>query len=294
MKKQHIQSYIYLFACLLLLAGCASQTAERENIMQFRPLYPGETLSRATDAAFEVDDSIGVYVTDVNRAPEIAGNYVTNALLRFDGGWQSAQPIYWNGGTYDVYAYYPYCKVIPSTFEMPFAVQTDQTGKGLSKSDFLHASRTAVKASNEGVALPFKHCMSRVHLTLTKGDTYTGELPEKAEVYVLNTVTQARVDLRDGTVMPYGMGKRGTVKAHQIDTYTYAAIVVPQRIDSRVPIFEVVVNDIAYAVEARFQYRPGILHIVHLILEDNPDKMRIEIGGEVDNWTETPENATNG
>ena len=39
---------------------------------------------------------------------QVGGNYVNNASLTYNGTeWTPTRPIYWNDGSYDVYAYYP-------------------------------------------------------------------------------------------------------------------------------------------------------------------------------------------
>ena len=39
-----------------------------------------------------------------------------------------------------------------------------------------------------------------------------------------------------------------------------------------------------YLFESKFVFKPGVEHLVNLVITDNPDKIKIEIGGEVENW----------
>lgn len=43
-------------------------------------------------------------------------------------------------------------------------------------------------------------------------------------------------------------------------------------------------NDKIGLYESRFQFKPGTEHLVNFIISDNPDQVKIEIGGEIQNW----------
>ena len=79
-------------------------------------------------------------------------------------------------------------------------------------------------------------------------------------------------------------GKRQTIIARQDGDTSYSAIIVPQRIDNRQPLIEVVMNGVSYLFESKFQFKPGTEHLVNLIISDNPDKVKIDIGGEIQDW----------
>ena len=59
---------------------------------------------------------------------------------------------------------------------------------------------------------------------------------------------------------------------------------MPQRIDNRQPLVEVVMKGVSYLFESKFVFKPGVEHLVNLVITDNPDKVKIEIGGEIENW----------
>ena len=87
---------------------------------------------------------------------------------------QPQTPVYWNKGTYKVYAYYPYTNPIRSVDNYSLSVMPDQrmgeTGTdNYELSDFLWATSTGLTATNEPVALSFRHCMSRLDIRLVKG-----------------------------------------------------------------------------------------------------------------------------
>lgn len=293
-------------ACLglaLCLAGCGQEEMteageQPADVMRFSLTHPDEgARTRVTETHFEKDDRIGLYVCTAEAPLEVGGNYVNNALLTFNGSaWHPERPIFWNNGSYDVYAYYPQVSPVTSVDDLPFSVATDQqaagneqTPGGYEASDFLWASAKKQTAGNEAVKLNFRHCMSKLTVRLVKGPDYDGdELPE-AEVYVHNTVTEATVDLAVGIVTPAKFGKLHTVKAKAAGKDEYTAVLVPQRIANRVPLIEVVMKGVSYLVETNFRFKQGIHHTFTLIISKNPEQVKIEIGGELENWTPQPE-----
>lgn len=304
MKRMTLYS-IYA-ACLglaLCLAGCGQEEMteageQPADVMRFSLTHPDEgARTRVTETHFEKDDRIGLYVCTAEAPLEVGGNYVNNALLTFNGSaWHPERPIFWNNGSYDVYAYYPQVSPVTSVDDLPFSVATDQqaagneqTPGGYVASDFLWASAKKQTAGNEAVKLNFRHCMSKLTVRLVKGPDYDGdELPE-AEVYVHNTVTEATVDLAVGIVTPAKFGKLHTVKAKAAGKDEYTAVLVPQRIANRVPLIEVVMKGVSYLVETNFRFKQGIHHTFTLIISKNPEQVKIEIGGELENWTPQPE-----
>ena len=297
MKPRHI---LHSAAALVLLAfaGCQQDAGQTEpadgNVMTFNVTHPYQT--RATTTAFETDDEIGLYVCQDGLPLEVGGNYVNNAPLAFDGSrWTPASPIYWNEGTYNVYGYYPYTPGFTSVDEMPFSVATDQSGTatpagemdGYEQSDFLWAGAQGVAAGGGDVSLQFGHRMSRMLIKLVKGEDYEGdELPDDAEVYIHNTVTSATIDLSVGIVTRNPYGTAHTIRAKSLGNHQYAAIVVPQRLDNRQPLVEVVMEGVSYLYESRFQFKNGIQHSVQLAISKDPNQIKIEIGGEIEDWDE--------
>lgn len=280
----------------LVLASCTSHTTpdafpqpetgaaeETTDVMKFRVTHPDA--SRATETGFEADDSIGVFIAEAGKLLQPGGNYVNDAKLTYTApDWKTAEPIYWNNGTYDVYAYAPYARQITSTTDYPFSVALDQTGKGYNASDFLFASAKAQTASATAVPLQFKHRMSRVCIQLLKGPDYDGDLPDEATVYVHSTVPQATIDLSVGIPTKYPYGQEATITARNEGGHRFGAVVVPQRIDRRRPLFEVVMKGVSYLVEDNFVFRMGMCHTVSLVISKAPEQVKIEIGGEIENW----------
>lgn len=258
--------------------------------MTFVMTLPGQ--SRATATAFEPNDKIGLYVAKADAQLELGGNLVNNEALTYDGSnWTASRTLYWDEGTYNAYAYYPYIKDVESIEDQPFSVSTDQSTKktetalgGYEASDLLFATSKGISASESPVTLSFKHIMSKLKIRLVKGEDFEGDMPTTATVYIHNTVPTATIDLQAGAATRYVKGTRKTIIARQDDETSYSAIIVPQRIDNRMPLIEVVMKGVSYLFESKFQFKPGTQHLVNLIISDNPDQVKIDIGGEIQNW----------
>lgn len=294
--KNYIIRYASLALAILGVVACSEEheTAPSQDAkstpMSFVVTHPGQT--RATATAFERDDRIGLYVADVNAPLELGGNLVNNEALTFDGNkWAASRTLFWDKGSFNAYAYYPYIKEISSITDQPFSVSTDQsTAKtatalgGYEASDLLFATSKNIMASVSPIRLTFKHIMSKLKIRLIKGEDFEGDMPTTATVYIRNTVPTATVDLQAGVATRYVKGTRQTITAHQDGDTSYSAIIVPQRIDNRQPLIEVVMKGVSYLFESKFQFKPGTEHLVNLIISDNPDKVKIDIGGEIQDW----------
>ena len=293
--KKHIISGIGFALALLALVACADDNEPqykdaRHTPMTFEVTHPSQT--RATATNFEGGDRIGLYVAQADAPLEIGGNLVNNEALTYNGSrWAAAHTLYWDDGTYNAYAYYPYIQGVSSIDDQPFSVATDQsTAKtatalgGYEASDLLFATSKGIKASASPINLTFKHIMSKLKIRLVKGEDFEGEMPTTAQVYIHNTVPTATIDLQAGMATRYVKGNQQTITAHQDDDYVFSAILVPQRVENRQPLVEVVMKGVSYMYESKFVFKPGVEHLVNLIITNNPDNVKIEIGGEVENW----------
>ena len=280
---------------LLGLASCSNDDSTeapmsvRETPMTFDVVHPSQTRATATD--FENGDKIGVYIAKADMPLEIGGNALNNEPLTLTSGkWTPGKNLYWDDGTYNAYAYYPYMNVT-SIEDQPVSVATDQstaetngTLSGYEASDLLYAKTSNVAASTSPVTLSFKHVMSKLTIRLVKGEDFEGEMPTDAEIFIHNTVPTATFDISAGIVTRDVKGKRATIKARQESNFQFGAIIVPQRLDNRVPLVEVIMKGVSYLFESKFLFKPGVDHLVNLVITDNPEKVKIEVGGEVENW----------
>lgn len=293
--KHNIISLLSVLFLSVGLSSCADETMEPDNnsngkaAMNFTFSHP--SASRATETSFENGDVVGLYVSEADKLLEISGNTVNNEGLTFEGSsWNSSHRLYWDAGLYNAYAYYPRVSVVSSISDLPFEISTDQSVvqansmSGYEASDFLFASAKEISATSDPVNLQFRHIMSKISINLIKGEDFEGEIPEKATVYIHNTVSSATVDLTAGVATKDVRGERKSIVARQAGPTTYSAILVPQRLENRMPLIEVVMNDVSFLYESKFLFKPGIHHIVNLVVDKNPEQIKIEIGGEITDW----------
>lgn len=296
--KIHLIIYIALALTAVGMTSCSEETLPTDKptdskVIEMKLLmtHPGSK-TRATATDFEVGDKTGVFVTLADKPLQVGGNVVNNEALTFiDDEWKAAKKLYWDEGTYNVYAYYPYISSVSSIEDQPFSISLDQSKEktatalgGYEASDLLYATSKGVVASEEPVHLTFKHIMSKLTIRLIKGEDFEGEMPTNAIVYVHNTVPEATIDLQAGVATRNAKATRKTIIAHHDGDYLYSAIVVPQRIENRMPLIEVVMNNMSYLYESKFQFKPGMEQLVNLIIPNNPDNIRIDIAGDVKNW----------
>ena len=283
-----------ILAALFLALSCAKTPVQTPlaDEMVLDPVFPGAT--RATDAGFESGDRLGIYITryegDAPTPLQIGGNWGSNLTLRCNGpSWTLDPKVYWEEGAFDIYGYYPRMD-ITSVDAQPFRVAADQSVTGgvegmdaYEASDFLWAKVTGVTRS-ASVPIVFRHRMCKVEVRLVKGEEYEGDLPEDLAVYIHNTVTEAFIDLGTGDVVKDNHKAAVSIKTRRRAKDRFDAIVVPQRLSNRVPLVEVVCGQVSYLFESTALFRSGTVHTITITLSDNPEKVAIDIGGQIGNW----------
>ena len=289
-KTMSVKRSFLIAAMVMAVCACEKERnvevyVPDENEIQLNMIYPGMQ-TRVTDNSFDVDDQIGVYVTAADDALQLAGNEVNNEMFSFNGtSWTSARKVYWNEGTHNVYAYYPYSQSVNDVVDYSFRVNTDQsTQEAYSQSDFLWASASGVAASADPVPMQFEHKMSKVVVKLVKGEKFEGDIPTDAEVYIMSTVPQAIVDLSTGDAAKDNFASTESIKCRKTADGEYSAIVVPQSLTSRRPLVEVIVGSVSYLMEGKISFRQGYMHTMTVTLNQNPDQVKIEIGGNIGGW----------
>lgn len=293
--KHNIISLLFVLFLGGLLPSCTNDESNPDSPtgklpMEFSFFHP--SMKRATDTAFEEGDKVGLFVAEEGSVLEIGGNVVNNELLTLNGtSWKSRNPLFWDAGKYNAYSYFPYQPTVSSVTDLPFSVSLDQSQgedadglTGYEASDFLFASAKGLTASANPVGLQFRHIMSKLTIRLIKGEDFEGDLPEKATVFLHNTVTSATIDLSAGIATKETKGKKQTITARQDSPTLFSVITVPQRLDNRVPLIEVVMNGVSFLFESKFLFKPGTNHLVNLIIDKNPEQVKIEIGGEITDW----------
>ena len=306
MKRTIISS----LALLLALTACQERSLQQEGPareMKIAVLAPG-VHTRVSAESFEADDRIGLFVTDYieDATPmplQISGNRATNIAATFDGtAWNPAKTVYWGSGKSDVYAYYPYIENISEIDNQFFAVSEDQDTQrseaglgGYEASDLLWAKAEGVSSAGGAVTLPMKHLMSKLTVRIVAGEDYIGSLPSDASVLLHNTVTGARIDFAGGSVVkdPYSgaksinMKKLGVRTSDGVEAVVFEAIVVPQMLETSVPLLEINSKSVSYLLEDSFNFRPGVAYTYTATLNTSTTAIKVEIGCEIEDWNST-------
>ena len=249
-------------------------------------IHPNGVATRATETAFENSDKVGVYVTAADAALQLGGNEVNNELFTYNGSvWTANRKVYWNKGKHNVYAYYPYSETVNDVENYSFSVQEDQsTAKNFTLSDFLWASAKDITASASAVKMQFAHKLSCVVVKLEKGENFEGNIPNDTQVYIYSTVAKANIDLSTGDAAKDDYAGSSSIRCLQKSAAEYTAIVVPQNITTRRPLVEVITGGVSYLMEGKISLKPGYRHTLTVTLDKNPEKVKIDIGGEIGNW----------
>ena len=291
----------------LLLCACQENRLEQDvpaREMSFNVLAPG-VQTRASAESFEPGDRIGLYVADYLDAStpmplQISGNRANNVEASFDGtSWTTAKQIWWGNSKADVYAYYPYIDAVSEIDNQYFSVAEDQDAAGADgvpggyeASDFLWAKAEGVSRTDGTVNLAMKHLMSKLTVRIVAGEDYIGSLPSDASVLLHNTVTAARLDLAGGSVVkdPYSgarsinMKKLGVRTSDGVEAVVFEAIVVPQMLETSVPLLEINSKSVSYLLEDSFNFRPGVTYTYTATLNTSTTAIKVEIGCEIEDW----------
>ena len=308
---KHTAFFVILTAAGFLTScqkdGGTAETALPQGAMSFNVLSPG-VQTKVSGSAFESGDRAGLFVTDYadNSTPmplQISGNRANNLAIVCNGvSWTPAKTVYWGDGKSDVYAYYPYIENITDIEEQPWSIAADQTKEAESDtqgayeaSDFLWAKAEGVSQSGGAVNLEMKHIMSKLTVRIVAGEDYVGSLPEDATVLLHSTVTDAKVNLEKGSATKDSRSGAKSIKMKNLGIRTYdgvqavvyEAIVVPQMLETSVPLIEINSKSVSYLLEDSFNFRPGTAYTYTATLNTSTTSIKVDIGCELDDWNST-------
>lgn len=244
------KSFVSVCCACLLLAGTtscvneiASPEVEEGEIPITFELKIKKAATKVAGDAFETGDRIGLFATITGESLK-ESRYIDNLMLKC-GTANKLQPervVFYPEGdaALDFVAYYPYAEagLAPNGSLMPVAIQTDQNNAAsYSASDFMTASKTKVKGSEEAVVLTFNHQLTKLKIVLVPGEGLDIEELKEAPPRLVATgfYTQAQYDLAEHTfsdfasvadVLPAGEWQ---VKDKKLEGCEF--ILLPQAID---------------------------------------------------------------
>lgn len=210
-------------AVLTIATSCKKDPApapvEKDMTIKFTPsLYQ---FLKATDTAFEEADEIGI---NIFKGEEV---YLYNALYTMTEGTLVSETAHkWYKETEveaTITAVYPRTTADEYNSTESFTISSDQsTAEGYAASDLLFAATTATPTEN-AVALPFKHALSKIVVNVVNN------LDEEIEnVWFTDVYGSVTFDPKNPFKTLAVSGEKGTVKAAKGTDGSYVLIVVPQ------------------------------------------------------------------
>ncbi len=226
------------------LAVVAMASCAKENVA----VMPGggevrissSIATRVSDNAWQVSDSIGVYMVATGdgfgAVAEENENvkYVTSTV---NGDFSATSPLYYPvSGNVDLLAYYPYdADVVVDAYEVNVATQTTPA-----VIDLMKAERSDVVKNPAAVAMTFHHKLARIKLDISEGAGLEAEDLKGLVVKLTGTKTTAAYDLTaadasaisfDSEDVAADITMLATVNDDKVVTAA-KAIVIPQEMSS--------------------------------------------------------------
>ena len=284
-------STIALFAISVsaVLSSCISQMEMNEKTagqVKLSAEIEDKYSTRVDDSGFCDGDSFGVFIVnfaDANTPGTLVdqGNQADNVPFTFNAANNTWTPnkvvTYKDASTkVNIYGYYPYDAGVSNVHAYGFSVNTDQRKApvanqmdGYEASDFLFGIVEGVVPSENTVSILFRHKMSSVSVTLTKGEGWASDdewQSASKDVLIGNTVTNSVIDLETGTVTPTGDVSQLDIVPKQLEGDVWKAVVVPQVVPAGKELVIVTVNGLVstFSKDVEYQYYQGKMNTITL------------------------------
>ena len=274
--------FILMFAVSLVAASCNKAETPVAPSEDKLPIELSLSLqTKATDAAFENGDKIGVYVT-YNGYLDAYDNYVNNAGFTLTGNkWVADDEIYWadKTNTADFYCYYPFGTPVDATV-YNFTLKSDQSNRAnYAASDFLWGRTIGAAPGTGAVAIRTSHIMSNILVYLQPGDGFTSQEFAAAEktVTIGNVRNNTQINLASGGVCAVG-------DVSMITPYwtgeCYRAIVAPQSVASDANLIILNINGVTYTLAREFTFEARTQHKLTVTVNKSTSGLNVSI----DSW----------
>ena len=231
MNKSFIKSGLVVIAALVL-ASCSKTEEFQHNpdsalqiesvggispfALTTKAVITGNTLP-GSDAA----TGIGIFVTASDGSAYDGHNkgYTNVNFANSGSGWSTSTPVYLSDTQGKLYGYFPYNSNANDLRAVPVA-------SSLNGTDYLYAEPQTVSHSNKSVSLQMNHALSRLHLTIKKGENFTAEAP-LSKITLKSTAIDVTgtMDLTTGAITATKKsGETGTVELTTDGTITAEGI----------------------------------------------------------------------
>ena len=267
--------FVVALAVVFALASCKKEQpvtppAEDLAIKLNASLYG---FTKATDTAFEANDAIGVSIYKNSES------YIHNAKFTYNGSALTSNTEYTWYDEKDVEAtitaYYPYAELDATATDYTFTVNADQSSSANYKaSDFMVAT-TKSKPTENAVALPFKHALSKVVITINNEteETIAGVWLEGAKGEIsFNTATGA---VTTG-------GSAGTIKSYKSADNTWEVIIAPQTASPKLIITTAADKQYTFTLAEGVAFNSGKYSTANVTI--TPETIKTGFTPNIENW----------
>lgn len=194
-------------AVLLLLTGCGNDNVAETPGSDGRVALQasGGIQTRATDAAWQTGDAIGIYMLEAGTTTlsESADNrkYATaGGDGKFSAG-AAGQTIYFpvDGSTVDFTAYYPYRGTLSDgVFALDVSSQTDLPAIDLMSAKVESTPEAPLDKNHPAVAFTFRHLLTKLELNISAGNGISADDLQGLKVEITNQRTAGSYDPQYG------------------------------------------------------------------------------------------------
>lgn len=300
MKNLQLPTWTLCWALALLINSCSSTdnpeipepTPEPEPQQMPINLHCNiaNTITKATDNAFEAGDRIGLYVVNYNGNIadnlQSTGNHVDNMAFTYNNqAWTPQSTIYWKDETTpaDFYAYYPYSTAVTNVAAYAVEVKADQHKEADYKSsDFLWGKTDKVQPTESAVDITLSHLFSCAIVELVAGNGFTDADLAASDVLVQlnNAHCQATVNLSDGVVTP--SSDTGSISFLHTGGNEFKALIIPQTIPTSSNFITVTIDGTTYNMEKDFTFIGSHRYRFTLTVRKTSNGINVDINDWVD------------
>lgn len=263
------KSTITTLVIAIILLGCEKAEIQVDNLINKPIKITTQVNTIETRAGYDNENKpteLGIYIDPSTSNTKYT--YINEQMTSTDAGltWTPQKTMLWENSTnkVTVTAYTPYSNLTSETRIITGAsIKSDQsTAEAIKESDYLFY-KDEVNPNIEGIAIPFKHALAKINLSIMLGTEFNNldgtKVNPISEVQIGNTYISFDWNLTDGTtssnskletIIPWcgtytpGEGINATATSA---IARYEAIVVPQSVAANTFIIAFKVNGKSYS-----------------------------------------------
>ncbi|MBQ8456667.1 MAG: fimbrillin family protein [Prevotella sp.] len=252
-----------VIATMAMFTACSQNEAEdiapigKSNVISLTSSM--ETMRAANELQTNaINTSVKVGAFGVSGSATITNGNNNEYTVESTGSLTATNEMAWPSNTsakVNIYAYAPYQSNWAYNSANAFAVNTDQSSNAnYLASDLLYAKATDQSQTTEAIALNFTHKLSRINVTIKKGEDASAVTLNGAKVYITNTYTATTLNPSTGALAEAPSTAAdiliGTLSAEPTATgTTLYGITIPQAIAAATKLVKVTTTDKVYVAK---------------------------------------------